>query len=537
MDSPADLPPFDWDHAAGHPQRGRILAIMCGCLIMVVAGVSSLNVAIPTIVRDLDASQTEQLWILDAYALVFAGLLLPAGALGDRFGRRRALLTGLAIFGTASLVATRVDDPAQLIALRAVMGSGAALIMPATLSIITTVFPPAERGKAIATWAGMSAAGGALGPLASGLLLERFWWGSIFFINTPIVVLVIVGVLRFVPEVTATRHPEPLDPVGSALSIVGLTSVVLAIIEGPEWGWTSARTLGVAGLGVAVLVGFVLWELRSSDPMLDPRLFRIRRFAIGAATITLAFVVLFGSFYILTLYLQFARGTSALGAAVRMLPFPVTMILVAPRSPKIVARIGARKTVALGFGLQTAGFVLASTFDLSTPYPFMALTFVCLALGMAVMMPPTTEAIVASLPESKAGVGSAVNDTTREVGGAVGIAMLGSLLSTGYRDAFGGALGSLGDTLPEEAREVAGDSIAGASVVAQQLGGDAGAALTEAASVAYIDGLHLAFLVAAGIAFASAVGVTSLYPRSAPRGERTDAPVPEPRPAAPVAPR
>ncbi|MGH1502924.1 MAG: MFS transporter [Acidimicrobiales bacterium] len=513
MDARADLPPVDWDHAVGHPDRRRILAMMCGCLIMVVAGVSSLNVAIPTIVSDLDASQTEQLWILDAYALVFAGLLLPAGALGDRFGRRRALLTGLAIFGTASLVATRVGDPLQLIALRAAMGSGAALIMPATLSIITTVFPPVERGKAIATWAGMSAAGGALGPLASGLLLERFWWGSIFFINTPIVVLVVIGVLRFVPEVTATREPEPLDPVGSILSIVGLTSVVLAIIEGPEWGWTSGRTLGVATVGVLVLVGFVAWELRSSDPMLDPRLFRIRRFAIGAATITLAFLVLFGSFYIFTLYLQFARGHSALGAAVRMLPFPVTMILVAPRSPKIVARIGDRATVAVGFGLQTFGFVLASQFDLTTPYLYMAATFSCLALGMAMMMPPTTAAIVASLPESKAGVGSAVNDTTREVGGAVGIAMLGSLLSTGYRDAFGDRLGAGAEALPETARELAGDSIAGAAVVAERLGGDAAQALADAAASAYIEGLGLAFTVAAVIAFASAVGVTTFYPR------------------------
>lgn len=497
-----DVRDLAFDPEVGHPRRKVILAIMCGALILVVAGVSSLNVAIPTIVRALDATQSEQLWIIDAYALVFAGLLLPAGALGDRYGRKKALLLGLVIFGLASLAATMATTPEQLIGLRAVAGIGAAFIMPATLSIITVVFPPHERGRAIAVWAGFAGAGGALGPLASGALLEYFWWGSVFFINVPIVLLMLVAVTVIVPR-SREGDGVALDPIGAVLSILALGSLVFGIIEGGEWGWTDGRTVGVFAFSAVSIASFIAYELRSDNPMLDPRLFKIRPFTIGAITITSAFMLLFGMFYVVTLYLQFVQGHSALGAAVRQLPAAATMIVVAPRSPLLVQRLGAQRVVPIGFVLQAVGFTLMSTLAPDTAYWVLAVALVLLAGGMAMMMPPATEAIVASLPQEKAGVGSAVNDTVREVGGSIGIALIGALLATGYRNGIADVI----QNVPEQARAAVEDSIGGAYFVAAQAPGDAGRQLLDAAGNAYTDGMQLAFSVAAAIALATAAVV------------------------------
>jgi len=492
------------------PLRWRILGILCLCLILIVASVSSLNVAIPSIVRALDASQTEQLWILDSYALVFAGLLLPAGAIGDRYGRKGALLTGLAIFGTAAIVASFADSAALIIAFRSVMGVGAALVMPATLSIITVVFPPEERGKAIAIWAGFAGAGGAIGPLSSGILLEHFWWGSVFFVNVPIVMVAFVAISRWVPT-SRDDEARPLDPAGALLSILGLGSLVFGIINGPEHGWTDPLTLAAFVVSLVALAGFVRYETRIEFPMLDPRLFRIRRFALGSLTITMAFMVMFGMFFLITLYLQFVQGYSALGAAVRTLPFAVTMIAVSPRGPKLVARFGARAVVTTGLLIQATGFVLMSRLQPETPYVYLALGIVLAAAGMALLMPPSTEAIVSSLPQSKAGVGSAVNDTTREVGGAIGIALLGSLLSIGYRS----GVSSLVDNpaLPRQAAEAINDSVAGASFAAAEAPAPFGAQILQTAGNAYTDGMSLAFTVAAVIGVATAIVVNRTYPR------------------------
>ena len=499
---------ISFDPTEGHPQRKGILAILCLSLVLVVASVSSLNVAIPTIVQSLQASQTEQLWILDAYALVFAGLLLPAGALGDRYGRKGALLAGMAIFGVMAIIGSLVDTPGLLIAVRAAMGIGAALIMPATLSIITNVFPPEERAKAIATWAGFAGAGGAIGPLSSGLLLEQFWWGSVFFVNVPIVLVAIGLIGRLVPTSRDTQE-RPLDPVGALLSIVGLCALVFGIIEGPEKGWTSALVLGSFAVAAVGLVGFVRWELAHRDPMLDPRFFRNRRFSLGSLTITMAFVVMFGMFYVITLYLQFVQGHSALGAAVRTLPFALGMIVVSPRSPRLVERFGARRTIAAGLVIQAAGFALAATLSPDDPYVIVATSLLLMSIGMGTLMPPSTETIVSSLPDDKAGVGSAVNDTTRELGGAVGIALLGTLLSQGYRDGIAGVAA----LLPEQLREVVSDSIAGAIAVAAQSPDPAqGELLADTARQAFTDGLATAFLTASAIGVATAIIVMVLHP-------------------------
>lgn len=489
-----------------HPQRWKILAILNLSLVLIVASVSSLNLAIPSIQRALDASASELVWINASYALVFAGLLLPAGALGDRYGRKPALVAGLTIFLVSALIATLSDGAGQLILLRGAMGIGAALTMPATLSIITVIFPRAERAKAIAIWSGFAGAGGALGILASGILLESFWWGSVFFINVPIAVIALLFVIALVPN---SKDPEerPLDPIGSALSILALVALVYGLIQGPEFGWTDPVVLGAFIVSALAMYAWVRVGLGQADPLLDPRLFRIARFRMGSFTITSAFLVMFGMFFALTQYLQFALGYTPLQAAVRTLPFAPAMILVAPRGPALAARIGAGKTMALGMVASAIGLISFGFMTVDTPYLPIGIALVVAAGGMALVFPTATESIVSSLPQNKAGVASAMNDATREVGGAIGIALLGTLLSAGYRSGLGDAT----DQLPAEAAEVAEDNVGAALAVAQEIPN--GDALALAARNAFVDGWQLSMWTGAGVMLVSAAIVYRFFPR------------------------
>lgn len=491
----------------GHPRKTLILGIMCLCLVLIVAAVSSLNVAIPTIVRELEPSSSEQLWIIDAYALVFAGLLLLCGALGDRFGRKNALIVGLIIFAGASSLAAYADSATELIAYRATMGIGAALIMPATLSTLTVVFAPKDRSKAIAVWAGFAGAGGAIGPVASGLLLEWFWWGSVFFIAVPIAAVALFAVIAVVPN-SAESERHRLDYFGALLSVVALTSLVFGIIEGPESGWTSLLTIGAFAIGVAATLGYIVWERTVEYPLLDPADFLIPRFGLGSLTITFAFLAMFGMFFLMTLYMQFVLGFSALGTALRLLPFPLIMITVAPRSPLITARFGTGRVVAGGFVIQALGFGIASLLDVDSGYPLLLAAVAPTAFGMALLMPPTTNAIVSALPQDKAGVASAVNDTTREVGGAVGIALMGTVATVGYQSAMGDAV----EGLPAPLAELAEDSIGGAARAASQLDPGLAVPLLETASNAFVDGIQVAFLVAATSSLVMAAVIARFYP-------------------------
>ena len=492
----------------GHPQRRLILAAMATSLVLIVAGVSSLNLALPSIRDALAASNTELLWIVDSYGLVFAGLLLPAGAFGDRYGRKEALVAGLVILFGGALAATFAATPLVLIGARSVMGIGAALVMPATLSILTVVFPPSERAKAIAVWVGFAGAGGALGVLAGGILLDFFWWGSVFFINVPIALVVLISVIAIVPT-SRDEEQRPLDIGGSLLSIAGLGILLFGIIEGPERGWTDSFVLSLFGVAAALILLFVLWELRAKAPMLDPRYFKDRNFTLGSLAITASFLAMFGFFLLVTLYLQFAQGHSPLGAAVRTIPFAFVMIAIAPRSPELANRFGPRVTVVGGMLMLAGGLVGLSFLAVASPYWHLLVWLVTLSAGMAVLMPPSTTAIVSSLPQSKAGVGSAVNDTTREVGGAIGIALLGSLVSVGYRAGIDDAVAGL----PPELAEAARDSIGAALGIAGEIGGEPGLALAAAAGTAFTDGVGLAFLVGAGIIVAAAAVIAVFHPR------------------------
>jgi EmrB/QacA subfamily drug resistance transporter len=461
---------------------------------MIVAAVSSTNVALPTLARPdtLDASQTELQWIVDIYALVFAGLLRPAGALGDRFGRKGALQAGLAIFVAGMGMAAFADGTGQLIVARGIAGVGAALIMPTTLSILTNVFPPHERAKAIGIWAGFAGAGGALGPLVGGFVLTHFWWGSVFLLNVVLGLVALVAGAIVVPT-SRDAQRSPLDPVGSLLSVLGLGSLLFAVIEAPERGWTDPWVVATFASSLVLLVGFVGWERRSASPMVDMALFRVRRFATGTLTIAMAFFSMFGMFFVATQYFQYVRGYSPLLAGVAMLPNALAMLFWAPRSTKVVEAFGARRAVAGGLLLHATGFALLSLSTQHSPYVLSGLALLVIGTGSGLAMAPTTSMIMAAVPLNRAGMGSAVNDTAREVGGAVGIAVLGSVLALRYRS----GLGSLVDRLPEPIAELVDRGVGQALVVADEVGGREGAAIGSAARGSFIDAMAVTLRVGA----------------------------------------
>jgi EmrB/QacA subfamily drug resistance transporter len=408
--------------------RRLVLVTMCLALATVVSAVSSLNVALPDLARATGASPTELQWVVDAYALVFAGLLLPAGALGDRLGRRRVLLAGLVVFAAGALVATTLSEPSQLIAVRAVMGLGAALIMPTTLSIITATFPAGERDRAVGAWAGVAGGSALLGLLVAGTLLEWFSWSSVFALNVVLGVLAIGMTLRFVDGGAPER--VALDPVGGVLSALGLGGLVWAFIEGPTRGWGSDLVVGGFVAGVVLLAAFVAWELRRPTPMLDPRLFALRGFGAGSLSVFVQFFAMFGLIFVLLQFLQLVLRYSPLEAGLALAPVAVVMVTLAPRVPRLVERVGVRPVGPTGLALIGLGLLVLSSMDAGSSYWHLLAGGLVLGAGMALAAPPATTAIVSSLPDAKQGVASAVNDTAREVGGALGIAVLGSVLAT-----------------------------------------------------------------------------------------------------------
>ena len=473
------------------PYRRSVLPVIVIALAAVVSAISSLNLAAPSIAVDLGADATQISWIVDAYALSFAALLLLSGAIGDRYGRRRALIGGLVIFVCASITALFVNSPGQLIAVQAVLGAGAALVMPATLSTITSTFPPERRVKAVGTWAGVSGASAILGLLAAGLLLQEWSWRSIFVFNLTMGLIALIGTVRFIPESADPDAPR-LDLVGAVLSVGGLATLVYFIIEAPTNGWSSAATLFGIGLGVLVLLGFLGWELRTHDPLLDPRLFRLRGFSVGTLSITAQFFGFFGFVFLIVQYLQFVLGYSALTTALAIVPLAVLMMPAARvLAPAAADRVGTGATIAAGLVLIAVGFAVLAQLDPSSSYWLVLAGLVPLGLGMGLAMTPATNAITASLPTAKQGVASAMNDLSRELGAALGIAVLGSILGSAYRSNL-----SL-PGVPAPAAEQARSSIA----VAMHMGDP----IAAQAQSAFSSGMSAGLWWGAGVAVVAAV--------------------------------
>jgi EmrB/QacA subfamily drug resistance transporter len=436
-----------------HERRWYSLAVLCLSLVLIVAGNSSLNVALPDIQTSLGASSSDLQWIVDIYGLVFAGLLLPAGALADRFGRKTSLQLGLVVFGAAALLASFGTQTWQLIVLRGVMGLGAAFIMPGTLAILNNVFgDPQEKRKAIAIWAGFAGLGGALGTVVSGIVLEHAGWASTFLVNVPIVVIALVAGISLLPN-SSDPHEARLDPLGALLAIVGLGLFLYAIIEAPAHGWLSPETLIVAAVAVVILVAFVRWELHTDHPMLDVRLFAIRGFAIGSSTIMLQYLAMFGLFFALAQWLILAHGYSALTTAFIGLPIGIFAMLGAPLSAKNVARFGPRRVVGTGLLVSATGLALVGfTASATTPVWIILLGFSLVGLGNGQTTAPSTTLIMSSVPRAKSGVGSAVNDLSRELGGALGIAVLGSVMNSLYRSRIVDRLADVPASVRDSAR-------------------------------------------------------------------------------------
>ncbi len=487
--------------------RWFTLTVLSLSLVIIGLDNTILNVAIPTLQREFEASVSELQWMVDSYVLVFAGLLLVMGSLGDRLGRRRILQTGLVLFAVASTLAAFSQSSGQLIALRAFMGLGASMIMPSTLSIITDVFPREERGKAIGIWSAVAGIGIGLGPLIGGALIEAFWWGSVFLVNAPVVAVALAAGLWFVPE---SRDPSPaaFDLPGNALSIAMISAFVFAIIEAPERGWSDALVLATLAGAVLLMAAFALWERLTPHPMFDFAYLRNPRFSVGAVAIGVAFFALFGFIFGATQYLQFVKGFSPLAAGAAILPAAVGMMIGAGSSHRLVTRFGTKAAVMWGMGLLTLAFTLMLLFEPDTPYIFFGGFVLLTAYAMGTIMAPSTDAVMGAVPEAKAGVASAMNDVSRQTGGALGVAIVGSTFASVYRTRVEEGLAGL----PPEAAEAAGESLGAAVRVAASLPADAGSQLLASAGQAFTDALGVGTAAAACVVFAGALVVLRLMP-------------------------
>jgi EmrB/QacA subfamily drug resistance transporter len=488
-------------------RRWAILAVLCASVFVVVLDGTIVNVALPTLARDLDASTSDLQWIVDSYVLVFAGLLIAAGSIGDRFGRKGVMQIGLALFAVFSALAAWSGSPGELIAWRAAMGVGAALMFPATLAILVNVFTaPRERAAAIGVWAATAGAAVALGPVTGGWLLEHFWWGSVLMINVPIIAVALVAIALVVPT-SRDSTIERFDPVGTVASIAGVSLLVWAVIEGPVHGWTSTTSIVAFALSGLILAGFVAYERRIDHPMLDVSVFSNMRFTAGSLAVTFAFFSLFGFVFVVTQYFQFVRGYGALEAGVRTVPFALFMSATAPVAAKLAERIGTKVVVTAGLASMGIGFIIAATNGVDTPYSVIVLAMLFMGGGLGLVQAPATESIMGSLPPAKAGVGSAVNDTARELGGTLGVAIIGSVFSSVYASRLGTNLA--GTAVPDDALAIAQDSVGAAKEVARQAGAtvgpDAEVFVNRAVNDAFIDGWHAGSWVSVAVVLLGAL--------------------------------
>jgi EmrB/QacA subfamily drug resistance transporter len=516
---------------AVHRRRWWILAVLIVSLFTVNLDNTILNVALPTLARELHADTSQLQWMVDAYVLMFAGMLLASGALGDRFGRRRVMLVGLVVFGAGSLASAFAPSAEALILLRAAMGVGGALIVPSTLSVTANVFTMEERPKAIGIWTGVSGIGIVVGPVLAGWLLEHFAWGSIFLINVPVVVVSVIGVVALVPE-GRSSDAAGLDIPGTVLSVGGLVALIYGVIEAPGNGWASPFEVAMFGLAAVLLAGFVVRELTARDPLLDVRLLAQPAFGASVLAVLLTSFGLFGSMFFMSQYLQGVLGLGSMDTGFSILPLAVAIAIFSPGGMVLARVIGTRVTVAAGMAAVAAGLLVMHQAGTHDSYPLVAATLFLVGAGMGAAMSPLTVVMIRALPRSKQGVASAINSTARELGGALGVAILGSLSAPVYAAGVRPATGQL----PAEAATAVGDSLAGAGAVAGFLPGPQAEALMGVARAAFVDGMGVAVLAGAIVAMAGAVVALAFLPGRSARTTASTAGAPDaveidPRPA------
>jgi len=533
---PTELPPEEQSPDERSPSelasRRRWLALAVLCVTVLIANLDNtvLNVALPTLVRDLNATSSDLQWTVDAYILVFAGLLLAAGSLADRVGRKKTFLAGLTVFAGGSAWAAFSGDVSTLIAARASMGIGGALMIPSTLSIISTTFRDrSERQRAIALWGGTSGIGVALGPIIGGLLLTHFWWGSIFLINVPIAAAGLLAALWLVPDSRNVNAQAP-DLVGAAASIAGIGMVLWSIIEAPTRGWSSSLVIAVGAGGLAVLALFAAWERITTHPLLNLSFFGQRSFSAGLPAVAAVTFGLYGALFVLTQFMQFFLGYTPLQAGIRVLPAAAAVVVVAPPSARLVRVIGTKLTMAAGLALIAAGLWQISGATVTTTFAGTVLGMVLLGAGAGLAIPTATGSVIGSVPASDSGVASAANTTAIQLGGALGVAVIGSLLTTRYQDKMTSALA--GQHLPHAVMTTVENSLGGALAVATRAGGAPAALLTHLAKTAFVSGMDLGLLTGSVVAIAGcllALAWLPARPGAAPApGRRSGRPAPRP---------
>jgi EmrB/QacA subfamily drug resistance transporter len=509
--------------------RRLILAVLCVTLLLVSLDNTILNVALPVIVRTLHASSSSLQWIVDSYAIVFAGLLLVAGSLGDRLGRKWVFMAGLVIFATGSAVSAFSGTADRLIAARAFMGIGGAAIMPSTLSILTSTFTEArERARAIGVWSGTTGLGVAVGPVAGGWLLAHFWWGSVFLVNVPIAVIGLFAAIWLVPDSKNSNAKRP-DPIGAGLSIVGMGLLLWGIIEAPDRSWTSPLILGAIAAAMAVLAAFVAWERHSSHPTLEVSFFRSRRFSAAMGAMGLVMFALMGGLFLLTQYLQFSLGYTAFETGLRIAPIAAVLLVAAPLSIIADHLIGTKPVVFTGMALLAVGFGLLTRVTVHDTYMDVLPAFLLIGLGTGLAFAPCTESVMGSLPIDQAGVGAATNGAALQTGGALGVGVLGSLLNTRYQNQLAPVLAHY--KMPASILHLITGSLGGALAVSQKIGGVLGPELATFARRSFVSGLDLAVTVGAVVVGAAGLVVLVVLPN------RSAKPQPDhPRESAPEAP-
>jgi len=497
-----------------HRWRWAALSILCVTLLLVSLDLTILNVALPSIVTDLRATSSQLQWIVDAYAVAFAGLLLTLGALGDRAGRKWVFLAGLLVFAAGSAFSAFADSIGLLTAGRVVMGVGAAALMPCTLSILTNVFSTdRDRGRAIGIWSATAGLGVAIGPILGGFLLVHYWWGSVFLINVPIAAVGGLAAIFLVPN-SRSAQPKKLDPVGMLLSILGFALLLWAVIDAPARTWTAPPIVGALAASAALIAGFLTWEHRRTDPMLPVSFFRSRRYSAAIASLALVLFALMGLLFLMTQYLQFVLGFSAFRAGLAIGPVALVLLITAPFSAVLARRIGTKSVVVPGLLLIAAGLGFLSQTTVDDGYRWCLPFFLLIGCGVGLALAPSTDSVMGSVPTEEAGVGSATSDTSLQVGGALGVAVLGTALNLRYQHLLSALISH--HTMPPAIHDIILGSLGGALHVATRLPGPTGTALADAARRSFVSGMDLGLLIASIVVAAAACVVLLALPQRPP---------------------